>query len=201
MPRVARERRLPRDFVRTFTCPSCGAVPQQLCDDETGQPRERNHPARVAVARASVARRCAAPATVRLWAAGFCPHGPGPGGWAALLCIGNRELELQGTAPLTTENRMKLTGVIEGLRALTVGGCRVEVHIESEYVVHAFTKGWLSRWQQGGWLSHDGEPVKNRALWELLAVEVGRHELHWSLVNGRGGLLHERVLSSASAQR
>lgn len=201
MPRVARERRLPREFVRTFSCPSCGAVPQQLCVDKNGEPRERNHPARVAVARASVTKRSAAPATVQLWAAGACPQGPGPGRWSSLLCLGKRELELHGSAPFTTENRMNLTSVIEGLRLLTARGRRVKVHIQSEYVVHAFTKGWLSRWQRDGWMNQAGEAVKNRDLWELLAAEAGRHQIQWVLVNGPGGPPHERVLTSASAQR
>lgn len=118
MPRVARERRLSREYVRGFSCPKCGAGPQALCVGERGQPRTQNHAGRVAVARASLSKRSAAPAVVRLWAAGVCPAAPGPGGWAAALAVRSRELVLRGGAALTTQHRMTLTAVIEGLRTL-----------------------------------------------------------------------------------
>jgi ribonuclease HI len=58
-------------------------------------------------------------AGVDIWTDGACKGNPGPGGWGALLRWGDHERELFGGEKLTTNNRMELTAVIEGLRALS----------------------------------------------------------------------------------
>jgi ribonuclease HI len=138
---------------------------------------------------------------VALWTDGACSGNPGPGGWAALLVYGGRERELSGGERSTTNNRMELIGVIEGLRALT-RSCKVRVHLDSSYVMHGFTKGWLAAWQANGWRTSAKKPVKNRELWEQLLAEAERHEIDWVLVKGHVGVkLNERVDALAVAQR
>ncbi|HYB26651.1 MAG TPA: ribonuclease HI [Solirubrobacteraceae bacterium] len=138
---------------------------------------------------------------VELWTDGACSGNPGPGGWAALLLMGPHERVLSGGEELTTNNRMELTGVVRGLRALT-RPCRVRVHVDSTYVKNAFTNGWLHRWQSNGWATRDKRPVKNRELWLELLVEVARHEVAWVKVAGHTGVkLNERVDRLACAER
>jgi len=146
-------------------------------------------------------RRSDALTTVELWTDGACSGNPGPGGWAALLCLGSHERELCGGARATTNNRMELTAVIEGLRALT-RPCRVRLHLDSSYVMHAFTKRWVVSWQANGWRTAAKQSVKNRELWERLLLEVRRHEIEWVLVKGHNGVTrNERVDALAVAQR
>jgi ribonuclease HI len=138
---------------------------------------------------------------VELWTDGACSGNPGPGGWAALLRMGEHERVLSGGERRTTNNRMELTGVVEGLRALS-RPCRVRVHLDSSYVKNAFTNGWIPRWQRNGWKSAGKQPVKNRELWEELAAEVARHEIEWIKVKGHHGVeLNERVDRLACAER
>ncbi len=138
---------------------------------------------------------------MELWTDGACSGNPGPGGWAALLCLGTHERELSGGERATTNNQMELVSVIEGLRALT-RPCRVQVHLDSSYVMHAFTKGWLVSWQANGWRTAAKQPVKNRELWEQLLGEAERHEIAWVLVKGHNGVKrNERVDALAVAQR
>lgn len=147
------------------------------------------------------ARNSDALPTVQLWTDGACSGNPGPGGWAALLVMGPNERELSGGENATTNNRMELMSVIEGLRALT-RRCRVEVHLDSSYVMHGFTRGWLATWQANGWRNSAKKPVKNRELWEQLLAEVARHQIDWVLVKGHNGVeLNERVDALAVAQR
>ncbi|WP_372595467.1 RNase H family protein, partial [Actinotalea sp.] len=54
-----------------------------------------------------------------MWTDGACKGNPGPGGWGVWMRTGDHERELFGGEVLTTNNRMELTAVIEGLRALT----------------------------------------------------------------------------------
>jgi ribonuclease HI len=138
---------------------------------------------------------------IELWTDGACSGNPGPGGWAALLRTGKHERVVSGGEPLTTNNRMELKSVLEGLRALK-RPCRVRVHLDSSYVKNAFTNGWIARWQRNGWMTADKQPVKNRELWQDLVVEVSRHAIEWVKVTGHAGVkLNERVDRLACAER
>jgi ribonuclease HI len=140
-------------------------------------------------------------APVELWADGACSGNPGPGGWAAVLRWNGHLKELAGGDPQTTNNRMELTAVIEGLRALS-RPVEVVVHVDSAYVEGGFTQGWVDRWRANGWRTADKKPVKNRDLWEQLDAEVARHTVTWKRVRGHAGVeWNERADVLAVAQR
>lgn len=202
IPQVARERRLPREYVRGFRCSKCASGPQDLCVDESGQTRTQNHRERVAVARASLSNRSAGPGTVRLWVAGTCPGGPGPGGWAAARWVKDRELVLRGNAALTTEHRMTLTAVIEGLLALPRTSIHLTVYVQPGHVLTALSKGWPALWRERDWIKHDGTPVKNRDRWERVPAATEPREIRWQPFAPTGGSpQQERVIAIAAAQR
>ena len=123
---------------------------------------------------------------------------PGPGGWAAILVARGpdgsvvKELELSGGAPATTNNRMELQAVIEGLRALRRPSV-VTVHIDSSYVMDAIAKRWYEGWVARGWRTAAKQPVKNRELWEALLALLELHTVTWTKVKGHAGVeLNER---------
>jgi ribonuclease HI len=124
---------------------------------------------------------------VVLYADGACTGNPGPGGWGAILADPStgRERELSGSDPATTNNRMELTAVLEGLRALEHPS-RVRVVTDSRYVVDGMTS-WAERWQRNGWRTADRKPVKNRELWEDLLRLARVHELRFEWVQGHAG--------------
>jgi ribonuclease HI len=138
---------------------------------------------------------------VELWADGACSGNPGPGGWATILRWNGHERELSGGEPQTTNNRMELRSVIEGLRTLT-RPVRVIVHTDSSYVERAFTDGWLTSWQGNGWRTKDKKDVKNRDLWEELYTLTQKHQVAFKRVKGHSGIeLNERVDELAVAER
>ena len=120
---------------------------------------------------------------VDIYTDGACRGNPGPGGWAALLIYGGREKEICGCAPDTTNQRMELTAAIEALRCLRVP-CQVKLHSDSAYLVNAFTKSWLVRWQRNGWKTSTGHPVENQDLWRELLQLSCRHQVEWRKVAG-----------------
>jgi len=122
---------------------------------------------------------------VEMWTDGACKGNPGPGGWGALLRSGSHERELFGGEPVTTNNRMELSAVIEALGALN-RSCRVTLHVDSTYVMHGMTR-WMAGWKRNGWLTGERKPVKNRELWEALDREVARHDVTWVWVKGHAG--------------
>lgn len=126
-----------------------------------------------------------ASSTVEMWTDGACKGNPGPGGWGAFLRSGSHERELFGGESLTTNNRMELMAVIQGLRALT-RPCAVTVHVDSSYVMNGMTT-WLAGWKRNGWRTKDKKPVKNAELWQELEAEVARHTVSWVWVRGHSG--------------
>lgn len=122
---------------------------------------------------------------VAIYTDGACQGNPGPGGWAAILVHKTTEKELSGAVPETTNNRMELQGVIEGLKALK-RHCNVEVYSDSQYVVRGVNE-WLKGWQRNNWRRADKKPVENQDLWQDLAEQLTRHDvtLHW--VRGHNG--------------
>lgn len=125
--------------------------------------------------------------TVDLYTDGGCSGNPGPGGYAAILVYNGRESEpIVGCEAATTNNRMELLAVINGLAVLK-HRCRVRIHADSNYVVKAFTEGWLANWKKNGWINSQRKPVPNRDLWELLDKQVARHEIEWVWVKGHNG--------------
>ena len=121
--------------------------------------------------------------TVTVYTDGACSGNPGPGGWGAILEYKGTEKELSGGEDNTTNNRMELTAVIEGLKALKES-CIVELYSDSKYVIDGLSKGWAASWQKNGWKKADKKPALNPDLWELLLELTARHEMHYHWVKG-----------------
>jgi len=134
---------------------------------------------------------------VTLTTDGACSGNPGPGGWGALLRFGDSEKMLSGFAPETTNNRMELMAVIEGLKAINR---EIDVHIitDSKYVMDGIQK-WIAGWKAKGWKTASKQPVKNQDLWQDLDAQVQRHnKVTWEWVKGHAGHAdNERVDEAA----
>ena len=124
-------------------------------------------------------------AEVEIYADGACKGNPGPGGWGVLLRAGGRERELFGGERQTTNNRMELMAVIEGLSAL-VRRSRVRVYTDSQYVQKGISE-WIHSWKRRGWKTADKKPVKNEDLWRRLDEAARAHEVEWHWVKGHAG--------------
>ncbi|QIQ88196.1 ribonuclease HI [Erythrobacter sp.] len=139
---------------------------------------------------------------VEIFTDGACKGNPGPGGWGALLRMGEHEKELSGGEAETTNNRMELTAAIRALAALTEP-CRVELHSDSKYVLDGMTR-WVEGWKKRGWVNASKKPVRNADLWHELIEVAARHDVSWHWVRGHSGHPeNERVdrLASDEAER
>jgi ribonuclease HI len=125
--------------------------------------------------------------TVIIHTDGACKGNPGPGGWGVLMQAGEHTKELFGGETHTTNNRMELMAVIQALSALKYP-CRVEIHLDSEYVRKGITE-WVAGWKAKGWRTASKQPVKNADLWQQLdqLVQSGGHDLSWHWVKGHAG--------------
>ena len=127
---------------------------------------------------------------VVLFTDGACSGNPGPGGWAFILRhrTTGKELHQAGGAPSTTNNRMELSAVSEGLKALS-RPTRLRVMTDSQYVAKGMTE-WIA-----GWIRNNGRrgkkpnapPVKNVDLWKDLVAQCERHTVDFEHVRGHAG--------------
>ena len=139
---------------------------------------------------------------VEIFTDGACKGNPGPGGWGTLLRMGRHEKELSGSEADTTNNRMEMMAVIQGLKAL-IEPCEVTLTTDSRYVVDGMTK-WVHGWQKKGWVNASKKPVRNADLWHELIEAAHGHKVNWMWVRGHDGHEeNERVdrLASDAAER
>ncbi|WP_424467105.1 ribonuclease HI [Pseudoclavibacter helvolus] len=124
---------------------------------------------------------------VVMYTDGACKGNPGPGGWGVWLKSGDHERELFGGELNTTNNRMELKAVIEGLSALKKP-CNVALYLDSQYVRKGITE-WITGWKAKGWKTASKQPVKNAELWKQLdaLVEDSGHTIEWRWVKGHSG--------------
>lgn len=122
---------------------------------------------------------------VEIYADGACKGNPGLGGWGALLRAGELEKELCGGEPNTTNNRMEMMAVIEGLKALK-RPAQVVVFTDSKYVQMGISE-WITGWKARGWRTASKQPVKNEDLWRLLDAQAATHKVEWRWVKGHAG--------------
>lgn len=124
---------------------------------------------------------------VDLYTDGACSGNPGPGGWAFVLRepVSGKEKEGSGGDPQTTNNRMELLSVIEGLRLLK-SPSRVRLVSDSQYVVKGLNE-WITGWKARGWRKADKSPVLNRDLWEELDRLRSIHTIRPEWIRGHQG--------------
>jgi ribonuclease HI len=130
------------------------------------------------------------PAEVQLFTDGACSGNPGPGGWAFVLrhLASGKDVERSGAEQDSTNNRMELMAVIQGL-ALLKWPCRVELLTDSVYVGKGLTQ-WIAKWKTNDWRRKDGSrwvPVKNDDLWRQLDALASQHQLTYTRVAGHSG--------------
>jgi ribonuclease HI len=94
--------------------------------------------------------------------------------------------ELSGHEQQTTNNRMEMKAVIEGLTALKEP-CDVVVRTDSQYLRDGITL-WIRKWKTNHWLRNvkgqGKQPVRNRDLWEEMDRLQQLHHIEWQWVKG-----------------
>lgn len=123
---------------------------------------------------------------VKIFTDGACKGNPGPGGWGAILRYNDKEKELSGYEPDTTNNRMEITAVVRALEALKEP-CEITLYSDSQYVCNAIEKGWAKKWQKNNWMRNKKEAALNPDLWEKLLTLLEKHTVKIVWVKGHAG--------------
>ncbi len=118
---------------------------------------------------------------VEMFTDGACSGNPGPGGWGVLMRYNAHEKELSGGEVSTTNNRMEMMAVIEGLAALKKPS-KVKLYTDSQYVQKGVTE-WMNGWKAKGWPAR----IKNQDLWLRIDSEISKHDVEFIWVRGHDG--------------
>lgn len=124
--------------------------------------------------------------TVYMYTDGACRKNPGAGGWACILKYGEHEKILSGGEPETTNNRMELMAVLQGLMALKED-VNLIITTDSKYVADGIEKGWAKNWKRHMWMKCDGTEVPNADLWDDLLCMLDGHNYVFEWVKGHDG--------------
>ena len=129
--------------------------------------------------------------TINIYTDGACSGNQfdtNAGGWSAILQYGGYSKEIYGGEINTTNNRMELTALIEGLTALTKKNYDIRVFSDSSYLINCLRKRWYEKWRLNGWLTTGKKPVENKDLWEKLLAFLPDYEFRFYLIKGHIGM-------------
>lgn len=120
---------------------------------------------------------------VKLYTDGSCYPNPGSGRWAFVVVGNNNDIySCSGYEDFTTNNKMELTGVWEGLKWLRENNYEDVIIIsDSQYVVKGLNE-WVWKWIRNGesWR-------KNAILWDLILKELKHFNWDAKWVRGHNG--------------
>jgi ribonuclease HI len=119
------------------------------------------------------------PGEITIYTDGASSGNPGPGGYGVVLISGKHRLEKSAGFRLTTNNRMELMAVIEGLEALKIPGSKVVVYTDSKYVADSIEKGWVFQWE-----SKSFKKKKNPDLWMRFLQVYRKHNVRFVWIKG-----------------
>lgn len=121
-------------------------------------------------------------APVYIYTDGACSGNPGPGGYGIVMRYGSLRKEFSKGFRKTTNNRMELLAVIDGIKKLKKEKMNVLVVSDSKYVVDSVEKGWLFSWQKKGF-----KGKKNPDLWREFLTVYAQHNVKFQWVKGHAG--------------
>ena len=132
---------------------------------------------------------------ITIYTDGACSGNPGKGGWAAVIIEDKNEKTISGSEPLTTNNRMELSAVINALRE--VGSAELDIYTDSKYVKNGI-ESWIKNWKINGWMTAAKQPVKNKDLWLELDTLVSEKAIGWKWVKGHSNDHYNTIVDEAA---
>ncbi|NUY39504.1 ribonuclease HI [Wolbachia endosymbiont of Litomosoides brasiliensis] len=131
---------------------------------------------------------------VTIYTDGACSGNPGTGGWAAIILFQDYRKDVYGREENTTNNKMELTAVINGLKALKFS-CNINLYTDSLYVKYGIVE-WINKWKMNGWKASSKKSVKNMELWKKLDDIASQHKINWEWVKAHNGNKHNEEADS-----
>ncbi len=136
--------------------------------------------------------------SIKIYTDGACSGNPGPGGWAAIIICGTKEVSVFGGEENTTNNRMELLATIKGIEEVE-SNQDIEIYTDSKYVKDGIT-AWIHNWKKNGWRTANKKPVKNIDLWQQLDKIIDKKNVQWHWVKGHSGDKYNDLVDSVAVK-
>ena len=136
---------------------------------------------------------------IEIYTDGACSGNPGPGGYCAILKYNGHEKIIRGGDKNTTNNRMELLGVLNGLKAIKEP-CDVTVYSDSKYFIDAIDKGWAKKWRSNNWMRNKKDPALNKDIWEELLITLEIHNVKLVWVKGHSGHRENEICDKVAVE-
>lgn len=107
------------------------------------------------------------------------------GGWATVMKIDDKLMELSDFSTDTTNNRMELTAVIKTLEYFKEP-TSLTIYTDSIYVKNGITT-WIKNWKINDFRTAARKPVLNKDLWIQLDKLNDFHNVEYKWVKGHNG--------------
>ena len=93
------------------------------------------------------------------------------GGWGWIAVLNGKKLcSGHGKCDHVTHQVMEILAVIRALETFELTDYKITVYSDSAYVVNCMNDKWYKNWEKNGWMTTDGNEVKNIEYWERLLV-------------------------------
>ena len=135
---------------------------------------------------------------IEIYTDGSAKGNPGKGGYGIVIKKNNSYTEISKGFRLTTNNRMELKAVIEGLSALNKS-CQVKITTDSKYVLSGATE-WMVNWKKRNWKTAGKKQVLNKDLWIKLDDLIQKHDVDWVWVKGHSGHVENEIADELANQ-
>ena len=122
---------------------------------------------------------------INIYTDGACSGNPGIGGWGVVILNNGKEIQLNGGANNTTNNKMELTAAIKALEYFEQRKDLI-IYTDSKYVKDGI-ESWIINWKQNGWKTSTKKPVKNKEMWIAIDDLIKKHNINWKWVKGHAG--------------
>jgi ribonuclease HI len=117
---------------------------------------------------------------------GSCQGNPGPGGWGAVWVKDGQVMEERhGYEASTTNNRMELRAIIEGL-SMVGENEETKLYTDSRLAVDTLTK-WAEGWEKRGWRRKDGEVKNLELVQQAYSLKKKRPGVHITWIRAHDG--------------
>jgi len=136
---------------------------------------------------------------INIYTDGACIGNPGPGGWAALIIINNKEELLFGNSPSTTNNRMEMLAVIHAIESIGVKSNLI-INTDSKYIINGIST-WIKIWKKSNWLTSNKNKVKNMDLWKKLDHISSKHVIRWEWIKGHSGNVNNEKVDTVAREQ
>ena len=135
---------------------------------------------------------------LKIYTDGACSGNPGKGGWAAIILDDSNQSSISGSESNTTNNRMELQAVTEGISALNKAR-QVNITTDSKYVLSGATE-WMVNWKRRNWKTAGKKQVLNKDLWVKLDDLIQKHDVDWVWVKGHSGHVENEIADELANQ-